>query len=71
MGSDSAVIAVLATMGVHAVFFGAGRYSLVVFPLLSAVAPLALGVAALTGSRSRAYSTRREFPEVEEGPRCP
>jgi hypothetical protein len=37
--------ATVATLGVtaltHAVFFGSGRYSLVVFPLLTAVAPLA------------------------------
>lgn len=38
----AAAIAVLAaTIVTHAVFFGAGRYSLVVFPLLTALAPLA------------------------------
>ncbi|MFT3764952.1 MAG: hypothetical protein QM820_05455 [Minicystis sp.] len=38
----SATIAVLsATAVTHAVFFGAGRYSLVVFPLLTALAPFA------------------------------
>jgi 4-amino-4-deoxy-L-arabinose transferase-like glycosyltransferase len=36
------VVVVLSTIGVHAVFFGAGRYSMVVFPLLAALAPLAL-----------------------------
>lgn len=37
----SATVAVLlATIAIHAVFFGAGRYSLVVFPLLTALAPL-------------------------------
>ncbi len=39
---SSAVTVLLATMATHAVFFGAGRYSLVVFPLLAALAPLAL-----------------------------
>ena len=34
--------AVAATMATHAVFFGAGRYSLVVFPLITAVTALAL-----------------------------
>jgi 4-amino-4-deoxy-L-arabinose transferase-like glycosyltransferase len=33
---------VLATLGTHAAFFGAGRYSLVVFPLMTALAPLAV-----------------------------
>lgn len=32
---------VAATMAIHAVFFGAGRYSLVVFPLVTALAALA------------------------------
>jgi hypothetical protein len=35
---SAAVSVVLATAAIHAVFFGAGRYSMVVFPLLSAVA---------------------------------
>ena len=30
-----------ATVATHAVFFGAGRYSLVVFPLVAALAALA------------------------------
>jgi hypothetical protein len=39
----AATVAVLgATLVTHAVFFGAGRYSLVVFPLITALAPLAL-----------------------------
>jgi hypothetical protein len=38
---DAAASVVLATAGVHAIFFGAGRYSMVVFPLLSGVAALA------------------------------
>lgn len=38
---SAAVLVVLATAGVHAVFFGAGRYSMVVFPLLTGVAALA------------------------------
>jgi hypothetical protein len=38
----AAVLVVAATMGTHAVFFGLGRYSMVVFPLLTALAPLAL-----------------------------
>lgn len=38
----SGTVAVLAaTLATHAVFFGAGRYSMVVFPLLTALAPLA------------------------------
>jgi len=40
--ASSAVTVLAATMATHAVFFGAGRYSLVVFPLLTALAPLAL-----------------------------
>jgi len=40
---SSAVTVLAATMATHAVFFGAGRYSLVVFPLLTALAPLAFG----------------------------
>lgn len=39
---SAAVAVVIATIATHAVFFGAGRYSLVVFPLLSGVAALAL-----------------------------
>lgn len=40
----SATIAALAlTMVTHAVFFGSGRYSMVVFPLLTGLAPLAFG----------------------------
>lgn len=38
---SATVIVLAATLAVHAVFFGAGRYSLVVFPLLTALAPLA------------------------------
>jgi hypothetical protein len=37
----AAIVVLLATAATHAVFFGAGRYALVVFPLLSALAPLA------------------------------
>src|SRR5262249_3844093 len=37
----AAAVVVLSTIAVHAVFFGAGRYSMVVFPLLAALAPLA------------------------------
>ena len=40
---SAAVVALLATLATHAVFFGAGRYSLVVFPLVTALATLALG----------------------------
>jgi Dolichyl-phosphate-mannose-protein mannosyltransferase len=40
LGGATALV-VLATIATHAVFFGAGRYSMVVFPLLSALAPLA------------------------------
>lgn len=47
----AAALVVLATAGVHAVFFGAGRYSMVVFPLLSGVA---------------ASAFRRDFPEGPE-----
>jgi 4-amino-4-deoxy-L-arabinose transferase-like glycosyltransferase len=38
---SGAVTVLAATMATHAVFFGAGRYSLVVFPLLTALAALA------------------------------
>lgn len=37
----AALLVLGATLLTHAVFFGAGRYSLVVFPLLTALAPLA------------------------------
>lgn len=37
----AAITVLLATMAIHATFFGAGRYSLVVFPLLTALGPLA------------------------------
>jgi hypothetical protein len=40
--ASSAALVLAATMATHAAFFGAGRYSLVVFPLLTALAPLAL-----------------------------
>ncbi len=40
LGTTAAAVA--ATMATHAVFFGAGRYSLVVFPLITAVSALAL-----------------------------
>ena len=40
--ASSAVAVLGATIATHAAFFGAGRYSLVVFPLLTALAPLAL-----------------------------
>ena len=36
----AALLVLAATMLTHAVFFGAGRYALVVFPLLTALAPL-------------------------------
>lgn len=40
---SAAATVVLATALTHAIFFGAGRYSMVVFPLLTALAPLAGG----------------------------
>jgi hypothetical protein len=40
--ASGAVTVLAATMATHAVFFGAGRYSLVVFPLVAALAPAAL-----------------------------
>jgi 4-amino-4-deoxy-L-arabinose transferase-like glycosyltransferase len=39
--ASAAVVVLAATLVTHAVFFGAGRYSLVVFPLVTALAPLA------------------------------
>jgi hypothetical protein len=39
---SAAVAVVLATAAIHAVFFGAGRYSMVAFPLLSGAAALSL-----------------------------
>lgn len=39
---SAAAAVVLATAMTHAIFFGAGRYSMVVFPLLTALAPLAV-----------------------------
>jgi hypothetical protein len=38
------VAALFSTLAIHAVFFGAGRYSLVIFPLVTALAALALPV---------------------------
>jgi 4-amino-4-deoxy-L-arabinose transferase-like glycosyltransferase len=38
----AAVLVLAATMVTHAVFFGLARYSMVVFPLLTALAPMAL-----------------------------
>ncbi len=43
-------LAIAATAGVHAVFFGAGRYQLVLFPLLAAVGALALAPRAALGA---------------------
>jgi hypothetical protein len=43
---SAAAAVVLATALTHAVFFGAGRYAMVVFPLLTAIAPLAVPRAA-------------------------
>jgi hypothetical protein len=40
--ASATVVTLAATVVTHAVFFGAGRYSLVVFPLVTALAPLAL-----------------------------
>jgi 4-amino-4-deoxy-L-arabinose transferase-like glycosyltransferase len=40
--ASSAITVLLATTVTHAVFFGAGRYALVVFPLLTALGALAL-----------------------------
>jgi 4-amino-4-deoxy-L-arabinose transferase-like glycosyltransferase len=37
----AAIVVLLTTAATHAAFFGAGRYALVVFPLLTALAPLA------------------------------
>jgi len=45
--------AILMTAATHAVFFGAGRYSLVVFPLVAAMA--GLGLAARRGDGSPAF----------------
>jgi hypothetical protein len=39
----TAIAVLAATMATHAVFFGAGRYALVTFPLLTGLAALALG----------------------------
>jgi hypothetical protein len=39
---SSTIVVLAATLATHAVFFGSGRYSLVVFPLLAALAPFAL-----------------------------
>ena len=39
--ASATIAALVATIATHAVFFGAGRYSLVLFPLLAALAPLA------------------------------
>ncbi len=38
--ASGAAVVLAATMATHAVFFGSGRYSLVVFPLVAALAPL-------------------------------
>jgi 4-amino-4-deoxy-L-arabinose transferase-like glycosyltransferase len=39
--ASATIFALVATIATHAVFFGAGRYSLPLFPLLAALAPLA------------------------------
>ncbi len=44
---------VAATMATHAAFFGAGRYSLVVFPLVSALAALAFRRSSVSQSAQR------------------
>jgi len=49
---SATVAALAATVATHAVFFGAGRYSLVIFPLLTSLAPLALS----RGGRGRAMT---------------
>lgn len=49
--ASAAAAVVGATMITHAVFFGAGRYALMVFPLLCGAA--ALGVASLISARAR------------------
>jgi hypothetical protein len=46
-----AIVTLLATLATHAVFFGAGRYSMLVFPLLTALAPLAWPSRAERGNR--------------------
>jgi 4-amino-4-deoxy-L-arabinose transferase-like glycosyltransferase len=58
----AAVAVLVATMATHAVFFGAGRYSMVVFPLLTALAPLAF---------ARASERRAELPARPSGGDAP
>jgi 4-amino-4-deoxy-L-arabinose transferase-like glycosyltransferase len=38
----TAVVVLASTMAIHAAFFGLGRYAIVVFPLITALAPMAL-----------------------------
>jgi hypothetical protein len=69
--AGAALVTVAATAAVHVVFFGAGRYGMVVFPL---VTPLAvLGLATLAGRKESATLTgaaepRHTGPRREERP---
>jgi hypothetical protein len=53
LGGAAAAV-VLATMATHAAFFGLGRYSMVVFPLLTALA----GAAGFPIARARGSIAR-------------
>jgi hypothetical protein len=51
--AGSAILVLVATLATHAVFFGAGRYSMLVFPLLTALAPLGWRVGETAPALSR------------------
>ncbi len=63
--------AILGTMAVHAAFFGGGRYQVVLFPLLTALASLAFEAASSTDSAKseprRAQRERRSDGGKERG----
>jgi hypothetical protein len=66
----AAIVVLLATAATHAAFFGAGRYALVVFPLLSALAPLA-GAKPPQKHRTGSGSARASGSERSDAPRFP
>lgn len=64
---STTVIVVGATLGTHAIFFGAGRYSMIVFPLITALAPLGFAGFA-SGARSAWSRVRTSRSSQATGP---
>jgi hypothetical protein len=64
----STIAVVGATVLIHAVFFGAGRYSLLAFPLLSGAAGIAAGQVRKASFDKGAWSRHPSKPE--ETPKC-